>query len=157
MQTTHRLASLFIAAHEGTARHMLSKVGLRPSRQRIAMCGLLFAGEHRHIAADELHEEAKAHGIAMSLATVYNVLKQFDDVGLIRRIAVPGDRHYYDTNVGDHHHYFIAEEGRVVDMPVGDLLITNMPEPPQGRKISKIDIVVHLEPEARPVLDSKDK
>jgi len=150
MKTLHRFGSLFIAAHEAYARQILSEAGLRPTRQRIAICALLFAGDPRHLVVDDLHREAKAHGIAMSLATVYNTLRQFDEAGLVRRIAVPGERTYYDVNAGDHHHFYIETEDRILDIPGSGVGLGAIPAPPDGYEIDKVDVVVHLKPVAPP-------
>lgn len=144
MQTTHRFASLFVAAHEAYARKVLGEAGLRPTRQRIAICSLLFSGDPRHVAVDDLHREAEAHGISMSLATVYNTMRQFDEAGLVRRIAVPGERVTYDVNAGDHHHFYVAEEDRVIDIPDNAIVLDGLPTPPEGYAIDKVDVVVHL-------------
>ena len=85
--------------------------GLRPTRQRVALGNLLFAKGDRHLSAEELHEEALAAGVPVSLATVYNALHQFTEAGLLRILAVEGSKTYFDTNTSDHHHFFI--EGRV--------------------------------------------
>lgn len=144
MHTTHRFGSLFVAAHEAYARKVLGDAGLRPTRQRLAICSLLFSGDPRHVAVDDLHREAEAHGIAMSLATVYNTMRQFDEAGLVRRIAVPGERVMYDVNAGDHHHFYIADEDRIVDIPDKTVSLETLPEPPAGYVIDKVDVVVHL-------------
>ncbi len=143
MRTNYRFGELFLRAHEPMARKVLGEAGLKPSRQRIAICGLLFAGPPRHVTVEDLHAEAHAHGIATSLATVYNTLNQFDEAGLIRRIALPGGRGCYDVNVGNHHHFYVREEDRVFDIDDAEL-VANLPEPPEGYEIEKVDVVVHL-------------
>src|ERR1044072_2292673 len=93
----------------------LRNVGLRPTRQRIALGDLLFAKGDRHLTVEELHEEAVTAGVPVSLATVYNTLHQFTEAGLIRVLAVESAKNYFDTNVSDHHHLFVerSEERRV--------------------------------------------
>ncbi|MEQ8935098.1 MAG: Fur family transcriptional regulator [Amphiplicatus sp.] len=84
----------------------LRSVGLRPTRQRLALAKLLFDGRDRHLTAEKLHVEAQAAAIPVSLATVYNTLHQVTDAGLLREIAVDASRSYFDTNTSDHHHFF---------------------------------------------------
>lgn len=144
MHTAHRFGSLFVAAHEAYARKLLENVSLRPTRQRLAICALLFAGPPRHVDADEIFREARAHGILMSKATVYNTLHQLGDAGLIRRIAVPGERGRFDVDTGNHQHFFIAEEDRVLDIPDDGVVLAKTPEPPAGYRIDRVDIVIHL-------------
>ncbi len=81
----------------------------------------------------------------MSLATVYNTLNQFVDAGLIRRIAVSGERTYFDTDVSGHQHYYIEAEDRVDDIPMKAVRVEDLPAPPPGYRITKVDVVVHLE------------
>lgn len=123
--------------------------GLRPTRQRVALADLLFAKGDRHLSAEELHEEALQAGVAVSLATVYNTLHQFTDAGLLRILAVEGARTYFDTNTSDHHHFFIEGENRVMDIEHGPVMVSNLPEPPEGMEIANVDIVIRLRPKQR--------
>lgn len=122
------------------------EAGLRPTRQRVALAELLFAKGDRHLAAEELHEEAVDAGVAVSLATVYNTLHQFTEAGLLRILSIEGSKTYFDTNTSDHHHFFIEGENRVVDIEHGPVRVSNLPEPPQGMEIANVDIVVRLRP-----------
>ncbi|MGE0503332.1 MAG: iron response transcriptional regulator IrrA [Rhizobiaceae bacterium] len=120
--------------------------GLRPTRQRIALAELLFAKGDRHLAAEELHEEALSAGVPISLATVYNALHQFTEAGLLRILAVEGSKTYFDTNTSDHHHFFVEGENRVFDIADAPVRVINLPDPPEGMEIANVDIVVRLRP-----------
>jgi Fur family iron response transcriptional regulator len=120
--------------------------GLRPTRQRIALADLLFAKGDRHLSAEELHEEAQAAGVPVSLATVYNALHQFTQAGLLRILAVEGAKTYFDTNTSDHHHFYIEGENRIFDIEGGPVTVNNLPKPPEGMEIANVDIVVRLRP-----------
>ncbi|SIQ75061.1 Fur family transcriptional regulator, iron response regulator [Rhizobium sp. RU20A] len=122
--------------------------GLRPTRQRVALADLLFAKGDRHLTVEELHEEAQVAGVPVSLATVYNTLHQFTEAGLIRVLAVEGARTYFDTNVSDHHHFFVEGRAEVLDIPVNNIEIGNLPEPPEGMEIAHVDVVIRLRPKA---------
>ena len=122
------------------------EAGLRPTRQLIAIAELLFAKGDRHLAAEELHEEALDAGVAVSLATVYNTLHQFTEAGLLRILAIEGAKTYFDTNTSDHHHFFVEGENRVMDIDTGAVTVHNLPEPPEGMEIANVDIVVRLRP-----------
>jgi Fur family iron response transcriptional regulator len=124
----------------------LREAGLRPTRQRLALAELLLARGDRHISAEELHEEALSAGVRVSLATVYNTLHQFTEAGMLRILPIEGAKTYFDTNTSDHHHFFIEEENRLVDIPDGPVAVDNLPEPPEGMEISHVDIVVRLRP-----------
>ncbi len=122
----------------------LRRFGLRPTRQRVALGDLLFAKGDRHLTVEELHDEAVNAGVPISLATVYNTLHQFTEAGLIRVLAVEGAKTYFDTNVSDHHHFFVEGENEVLDIPVNNLQIDNLPEPPEGMEIAHVDVVIRL-------------
>ena len=123
---------------------MLVAAGLRPTRQRVALGELLFRGCDRHVTAERLFDEAVAANLSVSLATVYNTLHQFTDAGLLREIAVDGARVYFDTNVSDHHHFLIEEDGELYDIPGSNVAVANLPTPPQGLRIDRVDVVVRL-------------
>jgi len=125
-------------------RGLLRQAGLRPTRQRVALADLLFAQGPRHISAEGLHEEAMTNRVPVSLATVYNTLHQFTEVGLLREVAVDGSKTYFDTNTEDHHHFFVEDDNEVLDVPMSSLRIEDVPAPPEGMEITRIDVVVRL-------------
>jgi len=123
---------------------VLRMAGLRPTRQRIALAELLFAGRHRHVSAEELHAEAERAGTRVSLATIYNTLHQFREAGLLREVTVDASRSYFDTDTSDHHHFYIEDERRIVDIPADAVVIASLPEPPEGMTITHVDVVVRV-------------
>jgi Fur family transcriptional regulator, iron response regulator len=125
-------------------RERLKDVGLRPTRQRIALGWLLFGRGDRHLSAETLFEEAQRARVPVSLATVYNTLNQFTQVGLLREIAVDASRTYFDTNVSDHHHFFIEGGDSLMDIPAHDVSVSNLPTPPEGMEIARVEVVVRL-------------
>jgi len=128
---------------------LLREVKLRPTRQRMALGWLLFAKGDRHLTAEMLYEEANRAKIAVSLATVYNTLHQFTDAGLLREVTVNGSKTYFDTNVSDHHHFFIESEHNLVDIPNANSIVGELPQVPEGYEISRVDVVVRLKPKKR--------
>jgi len=123
----------------------LRHVGLRPTRQRLALAKFLFEGPNRHVTAEMLHEEAAQAKINISLATVYNSLHQFTNAGLLREVVVDSGRAYFDTNISDHHHYFMAENGCLEDIPEGTIDFNILPSAPPGKKISRIEVIIHVD------------
>jgi Fur family transcriptional regulator, iron response regulator len=123
---------------------LLRQVGLRPTRQRMALGWMLFGKGDRHLTAEMLYEEATRAKVPVSLATVYNTLHQFTDVGLLRQIAVDGSKTYFDTNVSTHHHFFIEDNNAVLDIPEADVVVGKAPTPPEGYEVARIDVVVRL-------------
>src|SRR4051794_11584458 len=131
----------------GNIQERLREVGLRPTRQRIALAKLLFDTADRHVTAEQLHSEAVAATIPVSLATVYNTLHQFTDAGLLREVVVEPGRSYFDTNIDDHHHFFSESVGSLQDIPGADVVVSGLPLPPPGTEIRRIEVIVRLEPE----------
>ena len=123
---------------------MLRDVGLRPTRQRMSLGWILFAKGDRHLTAEMLYEEAAKAKVPVSLATVYNALHQFTEVGLLRQVAVDGSKTYFDTNVSEHHHFFIEGENALVDIPNAEAIVGKMPAAPAGFEIARVDVGVRL-------------
>src|SRR5215204_1515337 len=123
---------------------LLRQVGLRPTRQRMALGWILFAKGDRHLTAEMLYEEATKAKVPVSLATVYNTLHQFTDVGLLRQVAVDGSKTYFDTNTTAHHHFFVEGDNALVDIPGAEEMVTKTPAAPAGYEIARIDVVVRL-------------
>jgi Fur family iron response transcriptional regulator len=117
---------------------------LRPTRQRVGLGWLLFAKGDRHLTAEMLFEEAAKARVPVSLATVYNTLHQFTEAGLLREVAVDGAKTYFDTNTGDHHHFYLEATNEVIDMPESYIRVENLPEPPPGLEISRVDVIVRV-------------
>ncbi|MDE0057381.1 MAG: Fur family transcriptional regulator [Defluviicoccus sp.] len=122
----------------------LRRHGLRPTRQRLALARLLFTGANRHVSAERLHEEALGAGASVSLATVYNTLNQFTAAGLLREVIVDPDRSYFDTNTTDHHHLYFQDTGRLEDIEAAEVHIGDLPDPPAGTTIARVDLVIRL-------------
>jgi len=123
---------------------MLRDVGLRPTRQRMALGWILFAKGDRHLTAEMLYEEAGKAKVPVSLATIYNTLNQFTEAGLLRQIAVDGSKTYFDTNVSEHQHFFIEGENALVDIPNSDVAVDKMPSVPEGYEIARVDVIVRI-------------
>jgi len=125
-------------------KSMLRQVGLRPTRQRMALGWILFGKGDRHLTAEMLYEEASRAKVPVSLATIYNTLHQFTEVGLLRQVGVDGSKAYFDTNVSAHHHFFVEDGNELVDIPDTDVVVGKAPMPPAGYEIARIDVVVRL-------------
>jgi Fur family iron response transcriptional regulator len=130
-------------------KSMLRDVGLRPTRQRMSLGWLLFGKGDRHITAEMLYEEASKAKVPVSLATVYNTLHQFTDVGLLRQVAVDGSKTYFDTNNSQHHHFFVEGDNALLDISDSDVVVGKTPIPPEGYEIARIDVVVRLRRKGR--------
>jgi Fur family iron response transcriptional regulator len=123
----------------------LAQVGLRPTRQRLALAALLVGdGENRHVTAESLHALAKAADEQVSLATVYNTLRTFCAAGLLNEVVVDGARSYFDTRTDEHPHFYWEDTQALTDAPAETLSISGLPEPPQGMRVSRVDVVIRL-------------
>ncbi|MEO3427727.1 iron response transcriptional regulator IrrA [Pelagibius sp. CAU 1746] len=121
--------------------------GLRPTRQRLALAKLLFeapGGCDRHITAEQLHAEAVAENVRVSLATIYNSLHQFTEAGLLREVVVESGRSYFDTNVTEHHHFYFEDSGRLQDIPGEMVRLENLPPAPAGAKVARVDVIIRV-------------
>ncbi|MDP2699356.1 iron response transcriptional regulator IrrA [Thalassospira sp.] len=126
------------------ALNRLKEAGLRPTRQRLALARLLFDNGPRHITAEQLHSEAMAQNVRVSLATVYNALHQFTDAGLIREIVVDSGRSYFDTNVAPHYHFYCEDDGMLIDIPADAVQLARVPNMPRGTELASVDLVFRL-------------
>ncbi|MFO1150081.1 MAG: Fur family transcriptional regulator [Alsobacter sp.] len=125
-------------------RRKLRQAGLRPTRQRVGLGWLLFAKGDRHVTAEVLYDEASRARVPVSLATIYNTLHQFTQAGLLREVAVDGAKTYFDTNVSDHHHFFIEGENVLQDIAGASVEVASIPEPPDGMEVARVDVIVRL-------------
>ena len=132
------------------ALERLRAVNLRPTRQRLALARLLLESGERHVTAEQLHGEAAAAAIRVSLATVYNTLHQFTTAGFMREVVVEAGRSYFDTNTDDHHHFFCESTGRLQDIPSELVRVGELPQPPAGAEIRRVDVIIRIRQETRP-------
>jgi Fur family iron response transcriptional regulator len=122
----------------------LRAAGLRPTRQRVALAGLLFHKGHRHLTAEALHGEAVGAGVRVSLATVYNTLHQFTEAGMLHQVVVDAARSYFDTNTSAHQHFYSEDDGRLIDIPGEAIAVAGVPAPPKGMAVDRVDVVVRI-------------
>lgn len=134
------------------ALRKLKASGLRPTRQRIALAKLLLDSGPRHVTAEELFQEARTVGIPVSLATVYNTLHQFTAAGIMTEVVVGSGQSYFDTNPSSHYHYFDKSTGEIIDVDEDAIEFVKLPEPPAGKVIDRIDVVVRIRSAADPRL-----
>ncbi len=123
----------------------LASAHMRPTKQRMALAEALVGdGHHRHVTAESLYERVESKGDRVSLATVYNTLRAFCDVGLLQEVTVDGSRSYFDTNTHDHPHFYWEDTHELTDAPVDQLKIMQLPEVPEDAEIASVDVVIRL-------------
>ena len=125
------------------AINALKRNDIRPTKQRMILAKLLFEKGRRHITAEELYDEVKKDNRKISLATVYNTLKQFTNINLIREIVVDQNRSLYCTNNESHYHLYIEDEGKIIDIPTKNVDL-NIPSIPACLKLHNIDVIVRI-------------
>ncbi len=135
-------AELAVGGRHGRA--LMEQLGLRATRQRLGLAKLLFGGGHRHLTADALAAEARAAKMPASLATIYNVLNLFADVGLVRALPIEGTKTVFDTNTTDHAHFYYEETSRVEDIPGAFAGMAAAIDAPEGYEVVRVDVVVRL-------------
>jgi Fur family iron response transcriptional regulator len=91
-----------------------------------------------------LFEEATRAKVSVSLATIYNTLHQFTEVGFLRQVAVDASKSYFDTNNTEHHHFYIEDRHELMDIPSTNVIVGKPPTPPDGYEIARVDVVVRL-------------
>ena len=124
----------------------LRKSGLRPTKQRIKICEVLFDAEKTfHFTIKELVKiiENQAN-IKVSLATVYNTVHAFIKKGYLKEIPLNSSQSYYDTNVTHHHHFFDEEENKLIDIHQDDVDEVNIKKTIPGKKIRSVEIFAKI-------------
>lgn len=127
--------------NEDALRGLLEAAGLRATSQRVGLAGLLFGGDHRHVVANELYLEAVRAGLGVSLATVYNTLGQFVQVGLLRQVSLDAERTYFDTRVETHGHVYDESTGALTDVSLPELAL---PDGVDNESVVGIDVVFRV-------------
>jgi|TARA_B110000116_G_C16243285_1_gene318999 Fur family iron response transcriptional regulator len=123
----------------------LREVGLRPTRQRMALVDILLSQGNRHMTAESLYSEATSQGAKVSLATVYNALHTFTAKGLLREISIDSTQSYFDTNTKEHHHFYFEKSGKLEDIEPNHVKLSRVPNAPDGMSISRVDVVIRVD------------
>ena len=123
---------------------LLDKAELRQTKQRTQLAKMLFQAENRHFTAEQLHKETRTAGGTISLATIYNTLHQFRTAGLLRQVIVEPGKVYFDTNTEPHHHFYIEDDGELLDVERSEIEISTLPEIPKDCAIQETDVIIRL-------------
>ena len=121
--------------------------GLRPTKQRVEICKILFdRKETFHFTIDRLKKIIEKNiKSKISLATVYNTVHAFKNNGYLKEISLHGNKNFFDTNSENHHHLYDQETGDLLDIRNEDILLSKVPPLPKGKKIKKIEITISIE------------
>ena len=125
----------------------LRNSGLRPTKQRLQICEVLFDTEKTfHFTINDLAIKIKKQlNNKISLATVYNTVHAFEKKGYLKQIPINSSQTYFDTNVSDHHHFYDLKEEKLIDLKNSDIGPINILKKINGRKIKSVEVLVKLE------------
>jgi Fur family iron response transcriptional regulator len=125
----------------------LRSSGLRPTKQRLKICKLLFdRKETFHFTINDLSKILKERTKEkISLATIYNTVHSFKNKGYLKEILINSDKTYFDTNTSDHHHFVNETTNELVDLHINDVGDIKIKKPLPGKKIKSIEVLVKLE------------
>ncbi len=122
----------------------LRDAGIRPTRQRLDIAGVLFEC-HQHLSAEQvLARVRESSRNAISKATVYNTLALFCRAGLLRQVYADPNRVFYDSNVGDHHHIYDLDTGTLTDIDPGRVRVHGLPSIPEERELAGVEVIVRV-------------
>ncbi len=125
----------------------LRNSGLRPTKQRLQICQVLFDTEKTfHFTINELEKKIKKQvSSKISLATIYNTVHAFEKKGYLKQIPINSNQTYFDTNVSDHHHFFDLKDEKLIDLDNSDVGPINILKKIDGKKIKSVEVLVKLE------------
>ena len=124
----------------------LKSSGLRPTKQRLAICKILFSGsETFHFSIENLKKIVEKNTKnKISLATLYNTVHAFKKNGYLKEISLKGNKTFFDTNTKNHHHFYDEDTGKLLDIKNEDILIGKVSHIPNRKKIRAIEITVRI-------------
>jgi Fur family iron response transcriptional regulator len=117
--------------------------GVNPTPQRLEI-GALLLRQPVHMSADQILQQLRACGSAVSKATVYNTLRLFTAHGLVREVAVDPGRAIYDSTTVPHHHFYNADTGELTDIDAGAVGLPGIPSLPAGTRAESVEVIVRL-------------
>ena len=125
----------------------LRNSSLRPTKQRINICEVLFNTERTfHFTINDLAKKINEQlNNKISLATVYNTVHAFEKKGYLKQIPINSNQTYFDTNISEHHHFYDLKEGKLIDLKNSDVGPINIYKKIGGRKIKSVEVLVKLE------------
>ena len=124
----------------------LRSSGLRPTKQRIKICEVLFNRDKTfHFSINDLTNIIQnQHNEKISLATVYNTVHAFKKKGYLKEINIGNDMSYFDTNTTSHHHFYDEQTKELIDINSQEVEIKKNPTPPSGKKIEDIEVTFKI-------------
>jgi Fur family iron response transcriptional regulator len=127
----------------------LRNSGLRPTKQRLKICEVLFDSEKTfHFTINDLVKIIEKNtNEKISLATVYNTIHAFNKKGYVKEVTISNDKTYFDTNTTSHHHFYDLRTKELIDIDSEKIQLKHVPQPPKGKKINGIEVVINVREE----------
>ncbi len=122
----------------------LKQSPLKVTKQRKKMVELLFKNGDAHVTAEQIFNQVNKNRLNISLATIYNSLNQFTEIGLLKSIKISSDKIFYDTNTKEHHHFFCQDSGTLTDISSKLVKISKLPKIPKGKSIKSVEVIINI-------------
>ncbi|MEZ5921977.1 MAG: transcriptional repressor [Parvularculaceae bacterium] len=125
-------------------KERLVSAGVQPTRIRLALARIIFDGEHKHITAHEALAALQKRNLRPSLASVYNTLNHFHEMGLLGRVTIDGGSARFDTRLEPHHHIYNEDTGELTDISADSVTVKGRPRMPRGSKLKSVDVIFRI-------------
>lgn len=125
--------------------HTLVAHSISPTHQRVQIAAVLLS-KMQHLSADQVMHIVNRESNVVSKATVYNTLGLFARKGLVREVIIDPSKVFYDSNTSSHHHFYNTSSGELTDIDASQLVISQLPEPPQGTEREGVDVIIRVRP-----------
>ncbi len=127
-----------------SALKKLRKSCLKITKQRMSMINVIFGQGNFHFTIEQIYKEINKKKLKISLATIYNCINQFRDIGLVKAVKISSSKVYFDTNLKDHHHFFCVKSGKLTDVKTNQVKISRLPKLPKGKSLESVEIIINI-------------
>tara|TARA_Y100001970_G_scaffold115215_1_gene143637 strand:+ start:753 stop:1187 length:435 start_codon:yes stop_codon:yes gene_type:complete len=124
---------------------LLKKSGIRVTKQRLLIAEEVFSSNPKHFTVQDLFQELLKKNKKVALASIYNTVNKFVDLGILQEIYIEPNKSFFDTITKPHYHIYDKSSGQIRDVPDGWIKISNIPNLPKGKKIHGINLVINIE------------
>tara|TARA_Y100000590_G_scaffold369110_1_gene430144 strand:- start:15 stop:431 length:417 start_codon:yes stop_codon:yes gene_type:complete len=127
-------------------KERLKASGIRPTKQRLAICKLLFDRKKTfHFTVEKLQKITERESKEkISVATLYNTVQAFKEKGYLKEITIKGNKTFFDTNTKHHHHFYDEDMSRLIDIEDKNISVNYLPKTPSGKKIKSVEVLVKI-------------
>ncbi len=124
-------------------KSVIEKHGILPTAQRLEIAAILLE-KPQHLSADQIIDQLRLSGSAVSKATVYNTLKLFSERGLVKEVMVDPVRKFYDSTTHPHHHFYNVDTGQLADIPDDLVRFDSLPDLPEGTRQESVEVLIKV-------------